>query len=472
MSDDFAQVTPSVVDKLVEMLGKEGVLSNRDQMVDYSHDEFSLTEIQHFPDVVVKPATTEQVAQVMKFAHQATIPVTPRGGGTGLCGGCVPVRGGIVLSLERMNKLIEVDKENLMAVAEAGVSLTEFFEAVEGAGLFFPPHPGDEAAMIGGVIATNAGGARAVKYGVIRNFVRGIEVVLSDGETIEIGGKLLKSSTGYSLLNLMIGSEGTLGIITRATINLLPSPAVMYTLVAPFNSLDQAISAVPAIIFNKILPMAVEFLPRDLIEITELHLNKKWPTEQGAASLMIIVDGSTDDDVLALSDKISETCTQYGALDMFVADSLPKQRNVLDIRSQIYEALRKHTLEVLDITIPRARIAEFVHTTNEIGEDTGIWLPSFGHAADGNVHTHVMKDKWTHGSWSAIPGWEEKFPLVRHKLHALGKSMGGVCSGEHGIGVVKREYLPDFVGPRQMDLFRSIKQAFDPKGILNPGKIL
>jgi glycolate oxidase len=440
-------------------------------MIDYAGDEFSQEYIRHFPDVVVKPRDTKGVQDIVKLANANNIPVTVRGGGTGLCGGCVPVLGGIVLSFEKMNKVLEIDKNNLMAVVEPGCTLMDFYKAIEGSGLFFPPHPGDEGATMGGVIATNAGGARAVKYGVIRNFVRGIEVVLSDGEVTFMGGKLIKSSSGYSLLNLMIGSEGTLGIITKAIISLSPEPAAMFTLVAPYNDLKDAIETVPEIIQNKILPMAIEFVERDSIAVTEDFINKKWPCRDGKADLMIIIDGTSEDEVMALSEKVGEICLAKGALDVFVADTKDKQQTILELRSGIYEAMRKNMLEILDVTVPRSEIAKFVREIHVIGDELGLWLPTFGHAADGNVHTNIMKATWKGGVWTETPGWQDKYHIARQKIHDLGKQFGGIVSGEHGIGIVKKEYLLSFLDARQIGFMKAIKQSFDPKNILNPQKI-
>ncbi len=472
MPDRFQHLRPEDLETLTQLLGPGGVVSLPEQLINYTHDEFIKEDEAHLPEVVVKPENTEQVSAILRLAHDRGIPVTPRGGGTGLCGGCVPLFGGIVLSLEKMNRAVEVDKKNLMAEADAGVPLHDLYEAVEGAGFYFPPHPGDENATVGGVIATNAGGARAVKYGVVRNFVRGVEAVLPDGEVIEVGGKILKSSTGYSLLNLLIGSEGTLAVVTRAVFHLLPPPAASYTLVASFGTMDDSVRAVPALLQNKILPMAVEFIPREVIPITEAYLDKKWPTDKGSAYLMILVDGTRDEEVLYLSERVGQVCMDHGAEDIFVADSPARQRNVLSIRSQIYEALKDHLVELLDVSLPRGSIAEFVNAANRIGEEEDLWAPSYGHAADGNVHTHIMKSTWNDGVWTETEGWQEKYPRVRDRVHALGKSMGGMISGEHGIGFAKKQYMTDFIGERQIRVMKGIKDAFDPKGILNPGKIL
>jgi len=472
MSQRFRHLRHQDVEALTRMLGPGGVLSGPDQCIRYTHDEFVREDPRHLPDAVVKPATTEEVSGVMRLAFERGIPVTPRGGGTGLCGGCVPLFGGIVLSLERMNQDLEVDTQNLMVTAAAGVPLHDLYRAVEEAGLYFPPHPGDESATVGGVIATNAGGARAVKHGVVRNFVRGVEAVLPDGEVIRVGGKILKSSTGYSLLNLLIGSEGTLAVITRAVFHLMPPPPASYTLVASFETLQDAIGTVPAILQARILPMAVEFIPREVIPITEAYLDKRWPAQRGSADLMIILDADREEDLQRLAERVGSICTERGAREIFVADSPPKQRNVLTVRSQIYEALKDHLVELLDVSLPRGSIAAFVNEADRIAEEVGLWAPSYGHAADGNVHTHIMKSVWKDGVWTEVDGWQEKYALLRDRVHALGKSLGGTISGEHGIGFAKKQYMADFLGARQMALMKAIKHAFDPKGILNPGKVL
>ncbi|MDD5674388.1 MAG: FAD-binding oxidoreductase [Chitinivibrionales bacterium] len=469
---NYATLTPAHIEKLTAIVGAGNIITEKEKMIDYSHDEFSQAEIAHFPDIVVKPHTTEEVSRIMKLASEQNLPVTPRGGATGLCGGCVPIYGGIVLSLEGLKKIVEIDTENVMAVAEAGVTLQELYQAIEAKGLYLPPHPGDENATVGGLVVCNAGGARAVKYGVIRNFVRGLEVVMPDGQVTMLGGKLIKSSSGYSLLHLMIGSEGTLGVVTKAIINLYPPPQAIYTLVVPFNSLGEAIKTVPAIIQGTIMPMAVEFLERETIAVTEDFLNRTWPTKDGSAYLMIILDGSSEDELMQQAEAIGQLCLDKGALDVFVADDKTKQHNILEIRSQTYEAMRGNMLEILDVTVPRASIADFVAAVHKASEEMGIWLPTYGHAADGNVHTHIMRARFDKGKWTETPGWQEKYEKARDRVHELGKEFGGIVSGEHGIGMVKKEYLTHFLDQVQLSLMRGIKQVFDPKGICNPGKVI
>jgi len=473
VSKKYNKLSQEILRQLAAIVGPEDVISDREKLEDYSHDEFSLRDIRRYPEVVVRPERTEEVAAVMRLASAAQIPVTPRGGATGLCGGCVPLYGGIVLALEKMNRIVEIDLANQMAVVEPGVMLGEFSRAVEEAGLSFPPHPGDESAMIGGLIATNAGGSRAVRYGVIRNYVRGLEIVLPGGEITRLGGKLVKSSTGYSLLHLLIGSEGTLGVITRAVIQLLPAAPLSRSLVVPFDDVDGAVEAVPLLMGRKIVPLAVEFIEQEVIRITEEYLNKRWPASAGRTFLLIILDASTEEEMDRLSQVVSEVCLERGALDVFIADTPAKQDLVLEIRSKIYEAIKSLTVEILDICVPRAEIPGHVRRIREISRQYGIWLPTFGHAADGNVHTHIMKARYMEGKTILLSEeqWRGKADKVRAELYADAKARGGVISGEHGIGLVKKPFLSLALGDEQVDLMKGIKRLFDPRGILNPGKV-
>ncbi|HPW18410.1 MAG TPA: FAD-linked oxidase C-terminal domain-containing protein [Candidatus Aminicenantes bacterium] len=468
-----SKITPAVRAAIEAAVGAPHVFDDPEKAADYGHDEFSLPEIARVPDLVVRPGATEEVAAVLRLANEHGVPVTPRGGATGLCGGCVPVHGGIVLSLERMDRVLEVDADNQMAVTEAGVRLSDFVRAVEAAGLYFPPHPGDESAMMGGLVATNAGGSRAVKYGTIRNYVRGLELVTAAGDVLRLGGKLEKSSTGYNLMHLVVGSEGTLGVVTKVVLHLKARPGLLRSLVVPFEALEPALETVPLIMKRGIVPLAVEFLEVEPIAITEEHIGKTWPTKLGKTHLLVILDAPTEEEIDRLSQATAEVCCGKGAIDVFIADTPSKQDDVLAIRSKIYDAIKAGTVEVLDIAVPRAEVAGHVRFVREVAAKYDIWLPTFGHAADGNVHTHIMKVRCEAGRMAPVPEsvWRPKTEAVRTELFRDCRARGGVISGEHGIGLVKKPYLPLVLDERQIALMRAIRRAFDPRGIMNPGKV-
>lgn len=469
----YGTITSIILEQLSGIVGGTNLITESDRLDAYSHDEFSLDEIACPPVAVVRPGSTGETSAVLELAERERIPVTPRGGGTGLCGGCVPSPGGLVLSLERMNRILEIDKANQMAVVEAGVALADFYQAVGEAGLYFPPHPGDESAVFGGLVATNAGGSRAVKYGVIRNYIRGLELVLPSGRIIHPGGKLMKSSTGYSLLHLIIGSEGTLGVVTQVTVQLMPPPPASRSLIVPYDNLEDAIETVPLLIQNKILPLAVEFIPKQVIRLTEKMMNKAWPSPLGAFDLLIILDAGSPQELDNLSEAVAEICLEKGALDVFVADSHQKQEQVLAIRSKMYESIKERNVETLDIVVPRAEIARHVEKVREAEERFGLWLPTYGHAADGNVHTHIMSARLENGQIRPLPEpeWKNKLDKVREALYRDARERGGLISGEHGIGLVKKPFLSRALDEAEVDLMRGIKSVFDPHGIMNPGKI-
>jgi len=469
----FNKINDSIIKDLIAICGENNVLTCREEITGYTYDEYVNQLTGCVPEVVVRPGSTEEVSAILKLAEENRVPVTPRGGGTGLAGGCVPVHGGIVLSLQRMNRFLEMDRKNQMAVVEAGLTLGEFIQAVEKEGFYFPPHPGDEGAMFGGMIATNAGGSRAVKYGVIRNYIRGLEVVLAGGQVIHPGGKLIKNSTGYNLLHLFIGSEGTLGVVTRAIVQVMTRPTFLRTMVIPFNSIEQAIDNVPLIFEKGIVPMAVEFVGLDVIQLTEKHLNLNWPSHQGEVHLMVIVDSPSEDDLSRMTDQIADVVLENGAVDVFVADTKAKQDEVLKIRSEIYEAIKKETVDILDICVPRSEIPGHMRKVQEVAQRYDLWLPSFGHAGDGNIHIHLMKARFENGQMVPVSYEEikDKLEAARQELFKDAAARGGVISGEHGIGLYKKNYLPLSLEAGQIEMMKRIKQALDPHGILNPGKI-
>jgi len=463
----YKPLDDATIKEIETIVGTENVLMDREKMEDYSHDEYALDTFKTYPEIVVKPGTTSEIARIVQIANQRHFAVVARGGATGLCGGSVPIFNGVVVSLERMNRILEIDTENLMVTAEAGLTLRDFYAALKERRLFFPPHPGEESATLGGIIATNAGGARAVKYGTVRSFVRGIEAVLADSSVIEAGGKLIKDSTGYSMLHLLTGSEGTLGIITRAVISVMPKPEMTTTIIIPYETLGMALSSVTPILCGGIQPLAIEFISKKIIKISEDYLGKSWPVKPGEVYLMVILEG--DEAFLAkTSEKLAEICLERGAIDIFVAQAQEKQDEILHLRSMVYEALKANTIEILDITLPRTEMEPHIATIDGISKEYGVWLPTYGHAGDGNLHTHIMKIA---PDGTCIADWQKIYPVVRRQIHEDAFKRKGKISGEHGIGLIKKEYIEQSIGSPMLNAMRRIKKALDPNNILNPGKI-
>ncbi|MEM3927478.1 MAG: FAD-binding oxidoreductase [Archaeoglobaceae archaeon] len=402
--------------------------------------------------VVVKPKNAEEVSKLLKIANEKRIPVFTRGGGTGLSAGAIPTKEGILISTEKL-KSIEIDVRNKIAICESGVTLAELSKMAEKHGLSFPPRPGDENATIGGMIATNAGGIRAMKYGVMRNYVLGIEAVLANGKIIKLGGKTLKNSSGYSLLHLLIGSEGTLAIITKAIIRLLPPMKEMSMLAIPFKNAEDALEYVLDTT-RLMTPMAMEFMEKRAVEIGEKISGKKWVSKEGNAHILAIFERRDE------AEESSEVAFANNAIDVFVA-SPKEQKDLLELRSKIYLGIKDKTIEILDACVPPASIAEFLQKSEEIAKRYGIDLISYGHAGDGNIHQHPL----------IFEGWQKVYGKFREEILRLAVEMGGAISGEHGIGEIKKEELRKFY-PEQFELMREIKKLFDPNGILNPGKVV
>ena len=461
----YGDVTAAILKDLISIVGRDNVLTGKEGLENYSHDEMAPdTAITHYPDVVVKPADPEQISKIMKIANANRIPVTPRGGGTGLCGGAVPVFGGIVISLERMNRILEIDEDNLMMTVEAGVPFLSIYEALRDSSFFFPPHPGDESAHIGGAAATNAGGARTVKYGVLRDFIKGAELVLANGDIIRVGGKLMKNNTGYNLLQLLVGSEGTLGIFTQITLRLLPKTREQMILLLPFNSVEEAISTVPAILRKGIIPLGVEYVEKECLEPTEQLLGLTWPA-QGKAFLMIVVVGDSEEELYLMCEEIEKIGVENGAQNALLADRRSDQDVIMNLRSNIYQGLKKDMLEIIDVAVPPKMIAQYVRRVKEVAEENGVWLPVFGHAADGNVHVHIMK-------MGTKTDWKPTYFKVKKQLFETAKAMNGVITAEHGVGAQKIPDLHYTLSDRDVELMQGVKRVFDPHNILNPGKVL
>ena len=432
---------------------------------DYSHDE--LGSVRKLPDLVVIALSTEDVADVMKYAYENTIPVTARGSGTGLVGACVPLMGGIIIDLSQMNRILEIDEDNLTLTLEPGVLLMEIGKFVQEHDLFYPPDPGEKTATIGGNISTNAGGMRAVKYGVTRDYVRGLEVVTPKGEVLTLGGKVVKNSSGYSLKDLIIGSEGTLGIITKATLKLLPLPKKAISLLVPFNDLERAIETVPKIIKSKSVPTAIEFMQGEVILASEEYLGKKFPDHSADAYLLLTFDGNSKEEIEKSYEKVAEICLAEGALDVLISDTEERQEAIWSARGAFLEAIKNSTTEMdeVDVVVPRNKVASFVKFTHTLQEEYKIRIKSFGHAGDGNLHIYILRDELTEEVW------QEKLNAVMKFMYDRAKELNGQVSGEHGIGYAKKEYLKESLAEENIEIMRGIKAVFDPKNILNPGKV-
>nr|HID12480.1 FAD-binding protein [Anaerolineae bacterium] len=416
----------------------------------------------------VRVTSAEQVAEIFRLAQRERVPVTPRGAGYGLSGGAVPVHGGIVLSLEKMNRILEIDKENLMVTVEPGVITGDIHRAVEAEGLFYPPDPASlDSCSIGGNIAEGAGGPRAVKYGVTRHYVCGLEAVLPSGEIITCGGKLVKNVTGYDLIQLLIGSEGTLAVVTKIILRLLPLPKVQVDLLVPYDDFQAAADTVSDIIAHRILPTTIEFMERDSILAVERLLQKEVPYHDAAAHLLIQLDGNRPEAVDADYEVVGELCLKHGARDVLVAKDRRTRDRLWEARRMIIEALNHESPinHMEDVVVPRAEIPPLLKGIKEIAARHGVRIVCFGHAGDGNVHVNVLKDD--------IPDeqWEPLVPAVAEEIYRLTLSLGGMITGEHGVGATRRRYLPLALDEAQIELMRRIRAAFDPNHILNPGKI-
>ncbi len=433
---------------------------------DYCHDE--LGGVKAKPCVMVEPHTTEEVSRVMRFASERGVPVTPRGQGTGLVGGCVPILGGILLNMSKMNRIIELDEENLTLTVEPGVLLMEIVEFTTKRGYMYPPDPGEKSATIGGNISTNAGGMRAVKYGVTRDYIRGLEVVLPDGSVVELGGKVVKNSSGYALKDLIVGSEGTLGVVTKAILKLIPLPKKVLSLLVPFPSMEAALGAVPEIIRTGSMPTAVEFMERSVIKASENYLGTDFPDTNAPSYLLLSFDGTCLADIEKAYAGVAELCLSRGALDVFISSTEERQELIWKARGAFLEAIKSSTsqLDECDVVVPRDKMAGFLKLTHELELKYEIRLMSFGHAGDGNLHIYVMRDELDEAAWTS------KRAAVMSELYDRARTLRGQISGEHGVGYDKQEELAESLGDDLIKIMRGIKKAFDPKNIMNPGKVI
>ncbi len=471
-NSDYATVTEAILSQLQDICGSENVASEDPNVLrKYSHDQVPDDKQARPPEVVVKPKSAEEVAAIVQLANRENIPVTPRAAGSGLSGGAVPIFGGILLSVERMDRILEIDTANLIAVVEPGVITNRLDAELAEHGLFFAGYPmSEEFCFIGGNVAENAGGGRAIKYGVTGRYIHGLEVVTPTGDIVHLGGKRVKDVTGYDLVHLMVGSEGTLGIFTKIFVKLLPRPTHRTATLALFADVESAISAVPAVMTSgKLIPTAIEYMDRFSFSSAAKDLKKDYPYESLGAALLFEVDGNNADVVNTEAEIISRICKKKGAIARYVAEQEKEIEEFWKIRKQIPWIIKRHSPQqtIEDIVVPIAEIPAIVAVIHEIAEKYDTMIPVFGHAGDGNLHATPMKNPE-----HSLAHWETMLPELKRELYLATAHMGGTISGEHGIGHKRKDYMRLVMSEAELDLLRKIKSALDPGNILNPGKII
>lgn len=424
------------------------------------------------PDVLVEATTTEEVAAVMKICNEAHVPVIPRGAGTGLTGAAVAIEGGVMISTTKMNKILGYDFENMVVRVQAGVLLNDLAEDAAKQGYLYPPDPGEKFATLGGNVSTNAGGMRAVKYGTTRDYVRAMTVVLPTGEIVHEGATVSKTSSGYSLKDLMIGSEGTLGLITELTLKIIPAPKEVISLVVLYENLDDCISTVPKLMQAHLQPQALEFMEKEIVRLSESYLGKstfpqKFEGKDVEAYLLVTFDGEDEDQLNEIIEKASEVVLEAGALDVLVADTPQQRKDAWAARSSFLEAIEAQTklLDESDVVVPVNEIANYVRFIKDLAKNYDFEVKSFGHAGDGNLHIYNCSNDME------LDEFKRQVADFMEKAYAHATELGGLISGEHGIGFGKMDYLAQMVGPVNMRLMKGIKEVFDPNMILNPGKV-
>lgn len=460
-------ITEAVKKLIRDRVGPENVIESSVERFGYSYDSsFVPMTKENIPELVVLPSTTEEVAKVMAIAHQHHIPVTPRGTASGRTGGCIPVAGGLSLALTRMTKILELDERNMMVTAEAGVRTIDIYNACAQKGLFFPPDPASwKYSTIGGNVGENAGGMRAVKYGVTSNYVMGLEVVLADGTVIHTGGKAIKNVTGYNLTQLFTGSEGTLGIITKVLLRLIPMPKERNTLQLMFGSLDDACNTIHQMLMSGLVPAAAELM--DKISLQAVARHRKLDIRPDIEACVVLeIDGETQADLLKQAERISAIAHSLQVIEVRIAQSTQEVDEIWAIRRGLSSAIGAMAPNRFgeDISVPRDAFPKAVKLIREIGKKYQLTIAVYGHAGDGNIHPSILCDL-------SKAGEEEVVHRAVDEIFDAALSVGGTLSGEHGIGLTKRPYIAKALGQAGIDTLKAVKQALDPKGILNPGKI-
>ena len=451
---------------LKEIVGNDYVLTDEEKLLEYSHDE---TEDLSFPpEVVVKPKTTIEVSEILVFCNKNKIAITPCGARTGLSGGSLPIYGGVALSMEKFNSIIEIDEKNLQATVESGVINQIFRDAVAEKGLFYPPDPASKGScQLGGNLAENSGGPKALKYGVTKDYVLNLEVVLPTGEIIWSGANVLKNSTGYNLTQLMIGSEGTLGIITKIVFKLLPLPTKDISMLVPFGSAEKACEAVSAVFRAGITPSALEFIERDAIDWTLKYSDVEMQIADNVkAHLLVEVDGNDMELLYKDCERIAKVMEGFECGKILLADSESQKEQLWKLRRTVGEAVKANSVyKEEDTVVPRAELPKLLNGVKEIGNKYGFRSVCYGHAGDGNLHVNIIKGKMSDEDW------DNKLTFGIREIFKLTKSLKGTISGEHGIGFVQKDYLDIVLSDKNIELQKGIKKLFDPNAILNPGKI-
>ncbi len=453
-------------DELRKIVGEEYVLTDKDQTASFMYDEVEKAFRPHaaLDSIVVKPADTTEVASVVKYANEHDIPFLVRGGGTGLTGGCTPIVESIIISMERLNHIVEIDDKNMVAVLESGVTLMQLLEELEKYdGLSFPVHPGDEGAQMGGMAVTNAGGARAVRHGVMRKHIMGIEVVLPSGEILELGGKLIKNNAGYNLCQLILGSEGTLAIVTKVILKIYPKDNYSATIVAPFERFQDACDAVTDILKSGTLPLAVEYMDKRLFTGTAEMLGLEWQAKDGNADLMIILSEQTEDRLFDSVKTINDICEKHDCYDCLIAEKKSEQDELLLIRSEHYNFIVNDICDSFDYAVPVSCIPDFIADLKALAASYNTGNNIVAHIADGNVHGDM---------WYVDGKTPEYADEYKKKMYDLVFKYKGTITGEHGIGKIRTEDLKLQLSETELDLMRGIKKVFDPKGLLNPGTVI
>ena len=466
----YNKVTPELVEQF-EAIAPGKVITGDSINPDHAKDEMPIYGT-GAPEVLIEATSTEAVSSIVKLCYEHSIPVVPRGAGTGLTGAGVAHQGGVMIDMTKMNRILEYDMENFVVRVQPGVLLNDLAEDAQKRGLLYAPDPGEKFATLGGNVATNAGGMRAVKYGATRDYVRAMTVVLPTGEVVKLGATVSKTSTGYSLINMLIGSEGTLGIITELTLKLLAKPAADISLIIPYENLEECIATVPLFFLNHLQPQALEFMEREIVLSSERYLGRSiFPQEHDGveigAYLLVTFDGDSAEALESVVEKAAEVVLEAGAIDVLIADTPAKKKDAWAARSSFLEAIEAETklLDECDVVVPVNQIAKYLTYVNGVGEKYDFAVKSFGHAGDGNLHIYTCSNDMEEDEF------KRQVDEFMWDIYRKAQEVGGLLSGEHGIGYGKMTYLSELSGPVSMRLMEGIKEVFDPKMIMNPGKV-